>query len=240
MQLNDLVLLLYKAHDSFTTLDIEWSYQYDVKMMGVALQRYEAMESPGSVAMLTVTDSSAATVAQPQTHHSHQHLWWQQPDSVRLEQGVSTIINYKGNVWGYYPRGSLLQTSLLPLEQWSRPGLTVRYIDPDQTADPLQGYSLLDPSFLLATHLLEIIGETTYLDRMAVQVRATYRKNRESIVEEFFWCTADHYNLIVDKERGILLRYAGVIDGVEYAVSEVQQIAFDEPIPPETFIFTLP
>ena len=46
---------------------------------------------------------------------------------------------------------------------------------------------------------------------------------------------ADAYDLALDAERGIVLREAASLDGAEYAVTEMLEVAFDESFPPETF-----
>jgi hypothetical protein len=45
--------------------------------------------------------------------------------------------------------------------------------------------------------------------------------------------------LLIDADRGILLRAAALLDGEEFAVSEVDEVAFDEELPPERFVLEL-
>jgi hypothetical protein len=72
-----------------------------------------------------------------------------------------------------------------------------------------------------------------------VQARAIYRKGRDRIPDAIFWATADEYDLVVDKEYGVLPRYAARLKGQEFAVTEVDRVIFDEPIPEEVFSLTL-
>lgn len=46
---------------------------------------------------------------------------------------------------------------------------------------------------------------------------------------------ADELDLIVDRERGVLLRVAVVVDGEELSAIEMTEVAFDEAVPAEMF-----
>ncbi|GAB4519930.1 MAG: hypothetical protein OHK0046_29510 [Anaerolineae bacterium] len=74
--------------------------------------------------------------------------------------------------------------------------------------------------------------------RAAFQLEAAYRKGHSTTqVEDVFWAAADSYKLLIDKERGILLRYDAVHDGETYASAYVEGVTFNESIPDS--IFTL-
>jgi hypothetical protein len=96
----------------------------------------------------------------------------------------------------------------------------------------------LDPSFLLSTHILHVEGSTTHAGREAIRVKAIPRKSKETLAPEPFWVEADEYELLVDKERGILLRYSAKLDGHEYAADAAESVVFDELIPESVFSFT--
>jgi len=100
---------------------------------------------------------------------------------------------------------------------------------------------LLEPSHVLAALRLEAAGEVRAAGRTALRVRATDR-GREDTAMLFFQLGygADSYELAVDRERGVLLRTAALLDGEPFAITEVTEIAFDEEFPPETFTFELP
>lgn len=51
---------------------------------------------------------------------------------------------------------------------------------------------------------------------------------------------ADAYELSVDLERGIVLRLSALVKGEPFAVTEVTEIEFDEPFPPDIFVFAPP
>lgn len=83
--------------------------------------------------------------------------------------------------------------------------------------------------------MLEVVGETVHAGRAGIVVRGTYVKRRDLLFEDFFWATADEYAFVVDRECGILLRYAYLLDGREVAVSSVDDVMFDQLIPAEVF-----
>jgi hypothetical protein len=91
---------------------------------------------------------------------------------------------------------------------------------------------LLDPAPLLGLYRFAIEGMAVALGREAVHVRA---KRRSAVRAHDFGPLADELDLIVDRERGVLLRVAVVVDGDELSAIEIVDVAFDEPVPPETF-----
>lgn len=55
-----------------------------------------------------------------------------------------------------------------------------------------------------------------------------------------FWEGVDQYDLLVDKERGILLYCAGMIDGEKANVFSVLSVRFDETISDDIFLHQPP
>jgi hypothetical protein len=51
---------------------------------------------------------------------------------------------------------------------------------------------------------------------------------------------ADALELVVDRERGVVLRMTAYLDGQELSVSELEEVVFDEVFPAETFVFVAP
>ena len=100
--------------------------------------------------------------------------------------------------------------------------------------------ALIDPSRLLASRALEIGGYAVHAGRRAIRVRAT-----PSPPETFAWePSAPHgawpQELLVDAERGIVLRCVSLLDGEPFAIAEFLSVAFDETFPEDTFVFTPP
>jgi hypothetical protein len=91
---------------------------------------------------------------------------------------------------------------------------------------------LLDPSPLLGVYRFELRSPTTLLGRRALEVTAQRRLGAR---ERDFGPFDDDLALVVDEERGVLLRLAVVVEGEEISFSEMVDIAFDEPIQPDLF-----
>ena len=93
---------------------------------------------------------------------------------------------------------------------------------------------LSDPSRLIPSFDFEVLGTCTYRERKAIRVRATPRKTAWPPFELDPW--ADNHELIVDLERGVLLRAGAFTGGEEFAVIEVLEIAFDEVFADDIFV----
>jgi hypothetical protein len=101
-------------------------------------------------------------------------------------------------------------------------------------------FFLLRPWALLPSYRFEPRGSTEIAGRAAIDVRAQLRPGRRVRHLPGFSWGADEHRLAVDRERGALLRVAAFMDGDEYDVTEVTEVAFDQPIDPEIFSFEAP
>jgi hypothetical protein len=91
---------------------------------------------------------------------------------------------------------------------------------------------LLDPAPLLGSFRVEAGKETSCLGRAAIRVRAIPRPGQWS---HDFSRVLDELELVVDRERGVLLRVSERATGDEIARSEIVELAFDEPVAAELF-----
>ena len=105
-----------------------------------------------------------------------------------------------------------------------------------------QAITLLEPAHVLGALRLEPVGEIDAAGRPALLVRAAARgRDREAAFAlHRLGFGANAYELVFDRERGVLLRTTGLLDEVPLTSTEVLEIAFDEEFPPETFRFELP
>ncbi|MBA3365251.1 MAG: hypothetical protein H0U03_05625 [Actinobacteria bacterium] len=94
---------------------------------------------------------------------------------------------------------------------------------------------LLDPSRLLAGADFTVLGRTTCAGREALRVLARPRKQEHLWPPPGLPFGADEHELLVDAERGILLRTATRIEGRDLEIVEMLEVAFDETFPPDTF-----
>jgi hypothetical protein len=100
---------------------------------------------------------------------------------------------------------------------------------------PLIG-ELIDPrEFPLDEVQLQVAGRETYRGRPAIRVRARadWQRREQWLGENL--PPADDYELLVDHERGVILRVMARFDGREFSVGEMLDVAFDEDIPLELF-----
>jgi hypothetical protein len=128
--------------------------------------------------------------------------------------------------------------------------LVVTNVQADQTvvASPQytryyqDGKDIYDPSNALLMVSLEPLGRATHAGREAIRVKAWPKDDIDPNhpLSELLWAWADEYELLVDAERGSMLRVAAWIDGRQLMIREVTQVVFDETIPDDIFEFTPP
>ena len=96
----------------------------------------------------------------------------------------------------------------------------------------------LDPSWLISALWMEPAGRTIHAGREAIRVRAEPVDDDD--IRWYAWKSADEFELLVDAERGTLLRIGARERGAEFAGIEVTSIEFDSPIPNGVFAFSPP
>lgn len=100
--------------------------------------------------------------------------------------------------------------------------------------------SLLDPASWIPSFDFHLDGKAELLGRRALRVGAVARR-RDFLVP--FPLALQHtvgaeaYELLVDCERGAVLRAAALFDGAEFWAAEFEELCFDEDLPPERFVF---
>ncbi|HJQ29787.1 MAG TPA: hypothetical protein VJ827_10620, partial [Rubrobacter sp.] len=86
---------------------------------------------------------------------------------------------------------------------------------------------------------MRVVGCIRHAGREALRVEATKPGGWETIPEPL-WSGADDYELMVDAERGTILRLASRLAGRAFDVTEVLEVSFDEGFPEGTFALELP
>ncbi len=111
------------------------------------------------------------------------------------------------------------------------------------------GYPLTEPRRLVFGLELEPQGETTFAGRPVVRVSATPveagsagRLDLLALDDAVIGLgtEADRYELLVDAERGLILRSEAQLEGSPFLVIEMQEVGFDESFPEETFTLEPP
>jgi hypothetical protein len=127
---------------------------------------------------------------------------------------------------------------------WSASGeVSTNDGDPHQSHGTGPGRALVDPAAILPMVELDIGSRRSFLDRPAIEVIATPSSIGEEDEESLEWRSATHglgtganeYALLVDAERGILLRSEARLGGQPFRILEVESVAFDVELPGGTF-----
>ena len=152
---------------------------------------------------------------------SRLRLWHAPPHRWRVEQpGGSLFVDDGEREWHFTP----------PDAAWTHRS---------QRATVWGIEQLLDPARLLPALLLEPTGETTWAGRHAIRVRSPSRGREDQLAYEQLTPGADAHELLVDAERGTVLRLASLLGGEEIVTLDVEEIAFDEE-PAGWFVFEPP
>lgn len=228
-ELSDLLELLVGADDSFRTVKATIrSWRDDVKY-GEAFERHaeeqERRSGASGAVLVLVGDDGAEEESEPAEEVVR--IWLEPPDRVRVElegRWTQTMVSNGPTTWSYTPEMGAVRE-----ERGAR----------GQAEAPL----LLQPAVLIAGLDFDSPEKTELVGREALHVRARPRPAGPMLGWHDLHGLAqgaDEYDLVVDAERGILLRAAALMDGEEFATSEVTEIAFDEQLEPERFTFTPP
>ena len=86
----------------------------------------------------------------------------------------------------------------------------------------------------------EVTGTTVVAGRPGVRITGSPRELDPNVHTPVLPRGADLHELVVDMGFGVVLRRASFVDGAPFSVTEILEVRFDEPIPPETFVFTPP
>jgi hypothetical protein len=104
---------------------------------------------------------------------------------------------------------------------------------------------MLNPTPLLSSLRFRVVGSSQVAGNATISAHATPRPQdprHGRFVRELheLGAGADHYQLEVDRERGLLLAVTAIRDEQPFHKITTLAIRFDEPIPDETFQFTPP
>lgn len=86
---------------------------------------------------------------------------------------------------------------------------------------------------------MRVVDRFRHAGREALSVEATKPGGWE-LTSEPLWWGADDYELVVDAERGVILRLASRLEGRAFDATGVLDICFDETFPEGTFALDLP
>lgn len=98
---------------------------------------------------------------------------------------------------------------------------------------------ILEPSVLLPASTLTVLEERTVAGQpgLAVPIRARPSLSGAPVHD---LPAVGELEVVVHRERGILLSMTRILDGTPYETTELVEVAFDEAFPPDTFTFETP
>jgi outer membrane lipoprotein-sorting protein len=195
-----------------------------------AFMRMVQRRRSGSVA---VYGNSSQEVDEPEEAESPWRLWIARPDKVRAEfaggheDTVAAVVD--GRTWWSWSPSTGAQTN--EGRENAETGVG-------------PGIALVRPAVILPAVDLEIRRRTTRLGRSAYEVLALPTSSDDE--EENpgllhgIGSGAEEYELLVDAERGVLLRTEARLRGRPFVVLEMDGVAFDEEFPADTFTLKPP
>ncbi len=231
LELGVLLVLLSRAHRSFRTLRAELRVWRHHERLHEAYTRRNAERRDGTGMVQIAFGSSQGTAPQPSESEDRIRLWLAPPDRLR-EEAVSgwtgeptesLLVQVADTWWSFDPRVGAMTNDGSPRHQHGT------------QVDAL----MLDPAQLSVSHELRILGRTMHAGRNAIRVEALPAR-RARVLPEPASDGGWPLDVLVDAERGVLLRSAGLLDGEPFILSEVVSVAFDEALPDELFVFEAP
>jgi len=243
----DLRALLTRAPESFRTISLQCEAEYRTAILQREMLRGlpNVTESdPPSTATFVDPSGDDATGADAPLRHEW-NVWWRRPDCWRDDIVWATdqiaVCIVRGAASSFY----LSSSGTLRMNTGS-PGTIERLRSMIQTRQPgylpsiddrLSQMPLVRPAPLANGWELSELGEREYAGRTAIAVHAT-RLGQSSPFG--LWSYINEYDLLVDRERGVLLRCAGMVGRAEAGVLAVRYMTFDEPVSDEIFAFEPP
>ena len=92
---------------------------------------------------------------------------------------------------------------------------------------------MVDAEQILGRLSLVSTGSATHQGRECHRLVGSLRDT-----DDFPVWPADSYEVLLDRRRGILLKYTAMLDSVPYAGAEFSEVAFDVELPADTFSLT--
>jgi hypothetical protein len=229
-ELGDLLELLHTSDQRWRTVRMagrEW--RHEARLLE-AFHR-EAARRRGTVAMMWGHGTGAP---KPIDREDRWALWVAPEGRVRAEFSVGEeeiVAVLRGNQWWHWSPSTGGQTN---------------------AADPSDGGShgtgpgaaLLETAAILPALTFEITGKAKTARRSALAVRATPVQSERDLPVlsglHGIGSGADEYRLLLDAERGVLLRAEALLGGEPFRLLELNEVGFDEELPAETFTLDLP
>jgi hypothetical protein len=225
--LADLLELMHTSARRWQTIRASgWEWRHPVRTR-LASERLIPRDRSRAVTLVGRSEGQP----EPEEVRDEWRLWLAQPDKVRtefiVEDETVTAVIVGDTWWSWSP---------------SR-GVTTNQGDPHHSHGRGPGVGLIDPASILPAVDLALAGRATLIGRPVLEVLATPTPLDENDEEASDWAHAafdlgagaDEYALVLDAERGILLRSEARIGGQPFRVIEMETVAFDEELGEDVF-----
>lgn len=207
-ELDDILELMRGARGRWDTVRATLRHWEDTVLIREARRRYYGAPLP--------------TNGEPRFMEAVHRIWARKPYRWRLEfdgpEGTNVFVGDLG--WSEPPDAPRTERRGPPLD-----ALMLEAID------ATVAYTF-DPWPVITELVLRVRERTEHAGREAVRILAVPEAGPTVLLGS----DADDYELLVDVERGVLLRSAARVEGEEFRVTEVLDIAFDEKLSEDIFI----
>ena len=225
-ELAELLELMHGATGRVESMHAVLSERQRPELLKVAFQRFgERVRFARGGGYFHAAAGGVAPGEQAEEHRWRIELWAENGRS-RLERtgpDIESVLVIDGERWW----------------SWMPPFGLRSHEDEPGVAHQQAGLDLLDPSVYLTGYQLEPTGEATVAGRDALRLHVQLRPD-SGVRHRDLNRGIEEAELLLDGERGLILRKAELLDGQEAAVTEVEAISYDLAIPAETFVFELP
>jgi hypothetical protein len=224
-ELGDLLELLHLARDRWTTVRVTIrAWRHHQRTMGAWEAWQESSQGQSSTHFALVGDDDTP---EPETSGAIARLWID-GDRVREErEGDFPYLGIRvGRLWWHYDEMNGAISNKDNPEHGSGVGEEYRY--------------LLDPSGISGGVRFEIDGHAKVAGRGGIRVRAFPRPTDHPHHELHLPHGADEHELVVDRERGVVLRLASRFRGEDFYVVEMLDVGFDATFEKDLFVFRPP
>ncbi|HZR96819.1 MAG TPA: hypothetical protein VFA56_14065 [Gaiellaceae bacterium] len=223
MEVRDLLALLHGGGRALRTVGLTATSRTDTEAARRAMERWHRQRAETTVS-LHATDPERPRIIEETTR-----LWLERPDKVR-EETAGEFARYGvrvGQTWWLYTEHG---------------GAITNNGAANHSAGIGQQYELfVEPAPIIPHFDFRLEGEASQAGRAAARVRATPRFDaHERRLPITLPLGYDEYELLVDSEHGTLLALTAFLDGARAVDQRIAEIAYDEPIPPGTFVFQAP
>jgi hypothetical protein len=224
-ELGDLLELLHES-GRFTSVYVEfrtWRHQ------ARSLAAFQAEAEGSGAVMFAQLESDEEP---PETTLTSDRLWLD-PPRTRLEQGDEHLAVKDGESWWTWHKSWGAQTN-------------VGAGDSVSTSIGDQFMPLLKPATLMGALVWSPLGVGERDGRRTLRASARPRPPRSENDHDLRWglhafgSGAEEYIFELDRATGIVLGVEARFGGDAFQVIEVVDLAVDEPIPPDTFVFQAP